>query len=466
MDGYVTELMDYIDTYRTLIRLNLYDNSRKQNVDEIYYMLDKLSLSYATKQGLDDFDFGSLKKKINFVFHPDVYTYQLPEDLGIDKVKLISKVNNALTDIITDKMKGERFHYDYDVDSDSIPLDNQRGNVYDDYGAKAFKDQFGYRYNPEYEREKRREERRENFSNFVASAKERVKDAAHSAFEYSKERIGAWLFDIPANEQDFVNIRNSMMAHIEDMYYRQGLAQANARINSRAKSNLIARENQELSIESLDARYNNEVIMSYNRLEYLRREIEITKAKLDERFETHRPHFDKLMAVWEKTSNELFTGYMDSRYELKNVQSGFQDGNRPEKAIKKDVKKQEKQLDRYPNKQEAVNIAVREATKDDVIFEQLRYIYDQKVAEYNQAYNNHGFLVANKPQIINNYAEDIKKKYNKKLFAVDLKIKHFNLRDRQLGRDIERTKDKLAQFIDKYEGAFTQGYKEETGRSR
>ena len=212
--------------------------------------------------------------------------------------------------------------------------------------------------------------------------------------------------------------------------------------------------------------YENEVIMSYNRLEYLRREIEITKAKLDERFETHRPHFEKLMAVWEKTSNELFTGYMDSRYELKNVQSGFQDGNRPEKVIKKDVKKQEKQLDKYPNKQEAVNIAVREATKDDVIFEQLRYIYDQKVAEYNQAYANHGFLVANKPQIINGYAEDIKKKYNKKLFAVDLKIKHFNLRDRQLGRDIERTKDKLAQFIDKYEGAFTQGYKEDTGRSR
>lgn len=466
MDGYVTELMDYIDTYRTLIRLNLYDSSRKNSADEVYYMLDKLSLSYTTKQGLDDFDFGYLKRKINSVFHPDVYTYQLPEDLGIDNVQLLAKVNSALTDIISNKNKGERFRYNYDVDSDSIPLDNNQGNVYDDFGAQAFKDQFGYRYNPEYERAKRREERMEHFSDLVTNAKERVKAAAQSAFEYSKERIGAWLFDIPANEQDFVNIKNSMRAHIEDMYYRQGLAQANVRMHTRARDNLVNRENQELSMENLNAIYENEVIMSYNRLEFLKREIIATKAKLDERFFTHKPEFDRLMSEWERTSNQLFNGYMDSRYELKNVQDGFQQGNRPEKVVKKDIKKQEKQLDRYPNKQEAINNAVAEVTKDDVIFEQLRAIYDQKVAEYNQTYNRHGYLVANKAQMLNIYAEDIKKKYNKKIFTTDLKIKHFNMRDKQLGREIERTKDKLAQFIDKYEGAFTQGYREETGKSR
>ena len=465
MDNYVTELIDYIDTYRSLLERNLYDKDRQKDVEELYSLMDKLNESYYSKSGLDSYDFQQLRKRISYIFHPDVYKIEVPQELGINLAQLNARFNGAISSVLKDKKEGATFKYDYHSERQPQQTSNGQYTYDDDWGLNSFRENTRHRrgYYDErgsyhsFEQEREKEERRAYRQEMVDNAKEAIKNAAKSAFQYSKERVGAWLFDIPTTQKDYYSIKNGLTYDVENLKYRRTLAIANARITEQKKDELMKRWQQEVSEQALTNRYNDEVINSFNRVDYYQRELENASRLLMSRLDTHAPEYRKLMAKWEKTAGEIFADFMNSRVELKNKQDGYapNDG-RSEREIMKSIKRFEKELDRYPKRKEAEDIALTEVTKNDDVYKKLQENYNKVLKAYNDAMQSHTILTSNKAHIMRTYIKEINRKYNSSVLGLDIRIKHFNMRDKMLDRDIEHSEQKLKAFIETYGSTFTQ----------
>ncbi len=465
MDNYVTELIDYIDTYRLLLERDLYDKSRQTDINELYSLMDKLNESYNIKSGLDSYDFQQLRKKISYIFHPDVYKVNIPQELGINLAQLNARFNGAISSILKDKKEGATFKYDYQSEKQAPVNDNGQYKYNDDWGYNSFRENTRHRrgYYDErgtyhsFEQEREKEERRAQRQQMVDNAKEAIKNAAKSAYQYSKERVGAWLFDIPTTQKDYYSIKNSLTYDVENLRYRKTLAMANSRVTEQKKNEILKRWQQEVSEQALTNRYNDEVINSFSRVDYYRRELENANRLLMSRLDMHAPEYRSLMMQWEKTAGEIFADFMNSRVELKNKQDGYaQNDGRSEKEIMKSIKKFEKELDRYPKRKEAENIALTQVTKDDEVYKRLKENYNRVQKAYNEAMKSHVILTSNKAHIMRTYIKEINKKYNSSVLGLDIRIKHFNMRDKMLDRDIEHSEQKLKVFIETYGSAFTQ----------
>ena len=291
----------------------------------------------------------------------------------------------------------------------------------------------------------------------VDNAKEEIKNAARSAYQYSKERVGAWLFDIPTTQKDYYSIKNGLTYDVENLRYRKKLAMTNSRITEQKKNEIMKRWQQEVSEQALTNRYNDEVINSFNRVDYYRRELENANRLLMSRLDMHAPEYRSLMMKWEKTAGEIFADFMNSRVELKNKQDGYSPNDgRTEREIMKSIKKYEKELDRYQKRKQAEDIALSQVTKGDEVYKRLKENYNRVQKAYNEAMRSHVILTSNKAHIMRTYIKEINKKYNSSVLGLDIRIKHFNMRDKMLDKDIEHSEQKLKAFIETYGSTFTQ----------
>ncbi len=116
MDEYVTKLLSNLNSFKVLIDNKLYDHSKKEDVKNIVSLINDLNKRYKEKRDLDTFDYSTLRKKVCFVFHPDVYKIEVPQDLNINTANLVSSLNGNVESINKGTKNGEQFYYDYTVE--------------------------------------------------------------------------------------------------------------------------------------------------------------------------------------------------------------------------------------------------------------------------------------------------------------------------------------------------------------
>ena len=422
MDYYAVELLDYLDLYKVLIEKGLYNPEKKNEVQDVNKLIDKLNEYYETKN-LDSFDFVMLRKKIASVFHPDIYKISIPKDLDIDNNELLSKVNGAIDSIIECKKDGMKFNYDYDethYSKEEIFNENVRtpGN-----------------------------------SDFT--------EGVYIALKYLKERINAHIFRIPSNEKDYTHIREQFSKELDNLDYRKKKATEQLRRAREEKTVIANLWQNDLARDKIEGRYFREFAEKQKVMENAKSLYESAKKRLDTYVDVnYREDYEELMAEWKETHDEILQDVMNSKMHLADRQKGIKDDDpRTDKEIKKELKKFEREYKAYPKREAFSKKTINHLTKGDKEYKSLKYdcnLYGSNYAETNRIYE---YYVKEKEKILKGYVREVNDEYSNKQFKANWKVKHYERKIRRINNAIMRN----IKATDVFEQKFKYNYMPEQG---
>ena len=467
MSGYVSELLDYLDLYKLLLENGYYNPEKKEDAKELLDLIDSLE-ECTDNHKLKEFNFNILKRKVNNIFHPDLYKEEIPTSLNIDNIELIKKVNGLLSDIDKEEKKSsftynpaKPFYNDYeDRYSDDYTHNDYYYNDVPFGKAEEFDD--------DLEREKRREERRAKFDGFMSDLKSGVSKTKDYIYEVAKDRFNAMFRDIPANEKDYNNIRNRYESSLNNLSRREMVLAQSLFILKSNKNDLQNRWNMDTSNYSVDRYYKIEFNKVINNLKSIESELSGCTAQYKGMLVKYAPEYNRLLNDWIKTTSEIYTDIINANHEL-NENKLFNPNEKNAKCIQKRLDRFNKERDNLPNINEAkiqINNHLLEIHDDyRDVFERFN---DTRI-RYDKAYKEYEYYRIHERDIKDNYYHNVNDRYNAEYIKINNRINTVERKHNKIVKTIFDTRVRFGEFLDKYQEKYesnTDNYEYENTTSR
>ena len=430
MNYYIEELLDYLDLYKIIIDKNLYDSDRKKDVEEINNLISKLYNCYNSKTGMDSYDFNVLRRKMMSVFHPDLYKYKIPKELGFDSTDIAGRFNASIDSILECKKNGEVYNYDNDYEVSYS-------------GEEVYKEDVDAL---------RKEERARK----VNEVKDKVKENTSRVLKYMKERIQASLFNVPANVDDYEHIKTTFEKDLRSLDYRKQKTMDALALLRDEKKVIATLWKGALDREKIETKYQKALLQQENVMVNAQFLYEGALKRLERYVETnYKTEYEDALSYWKNVSDEILADYLNEKTKYENRLNGYIDGDpRTTKEMKRDLKRVEREYKRYPNFEKFKTTMIAKLTKGDKDYKFLKDNAHKYQIAYEEEKREYDSYKENKQEKIRELNQEVNDEYSSRTFKVNAKIKHYERKLGRINNDIMKNIKATNLFTTRYRSEF------------
>ena len=437
MSGNIKELLDYLELYKVLLEANFYDGSQNEDAEELLSLINRLQ----DGTNIKDFDFNQLKRKVSKIFHPDIYKSFNTEKLGINNLELLSKVNNAIDEIIIERKNPHVFKYDDEQVSDEVFKEDVDYTKNDYFGRDE-------KFPPKPKSEK--ELREERIKESIQNAKNEIIRTKDYVCTVAIDRFNATFRNIPSNVNDYIRIKKRYEDMLLNYTYRDKVITSSLTILYEIQKELERSFDKETTDNALTYYYHNLISNKKRRLQNLSIEFENSKQSYYQVFGKYEPEYHQLIGRWVKDVSEL-------KADVYNINSEIQEElnkNTDSKSIKgllkirERLEKEQKKSPKYEDAKEEVKRIMLEEHPD---LREVYQRYNDLKYELNSSNAEYSYIINNSRQVKINRLNEIKDDYTKRNDHIAKKIKMLEYEHESKKSKIFKTRRNYNDFLDKYQ---------------
>ncbi len=458
MSDNLTELFEYLELYKVLLESKYYNPSKEDDASELITIIET-ARQRAEKEGrLTEDDCKSLKRKVAFLFHPDKFSRELPNDFKFDSMQLMQKFNAAMDEVereAKEQPKARAF---------KVNPSTWQQQGYDDYTKNDYfySDQRPEKrpMSREMEREKRREERQEQFDTFVDGVKRRVVKTGEYVATVAKERFDALFRSIPSNARDYENIKRRFEQTLNNLSNRENILYTTLFMLKMNRADLDESFRQGTTVEAINGYYNEILNTKFSKVQTLGATMSQLEPYYQNILRKYAPEYNRLMQEWSRGSSAVLSDIVDANQELHD--RTLYDPNKAEaRQLKGRITKLTKERDGYPTIEEARIMAISRLKEMYPEYKTAVERYYSTKTAYEQAREEYNYVIGNAGQIKDEEFFRRQEAYVKKKSSLDSRIESTERKHNRVLGAISSTKERYQQFLATYEKVYAGNYSNE-----
>jgi hypothetical protein len=460
MDGYLSELIDYLDLYKVLLDNNCYDSSKEKDAENLINLIDDLKERVEKGKDLSNYDYSKLRKKVAVLFHPDYFKYKLPDGLNMDAMQLIQKFNGTLDFVVEGKNKNS-FNY-----NEAEPFSTSYSRRYEDYTKNDYfydNKQFNHRpMSEELERERRREARQDKMDDFINNIKNGFVRTKDYVCVVAKERFDALFRAIPSNVNDYYNIKRRFENTLNNLSNRENIIASTLDILYSNREDLDNNFNFDTSNLMINNYYKEELNNSINNLRNMEAKLKQSSINYKMILNKYAPLYNQLMQQWVHSTSEIFTDIINANNELHD-KTLYEPNEKEVKNIKRRIGRLNKERENYPTVEEARLMVIEHLKNTYPEYQKITDSFFETKSDYENAYKKYDYISKHEIEIKDNKYYSLCDVYREKRNALDNKINKIENKHVNITNKIYDTRVRYGEFLDKYESIYEtyEDYKEE-----